>query len=115
MRDKSNYDPGSDGISQQEGERVWSDDDPLVRRLRGMKWAEVPVEVRERCWGEIKHRIDDLESQGLFPVSPRRPEVNCERYGFSRRLVPCEHGVSHSGSGAAGPAMRTSAIAFAGR
>ena len=71
--------------------RTWSDDDPLVERLRTMTWAEAPADVRERCWQEIKKRVDELERQGLLG-GPHNAEVNCDRYGFSRANQGCRMG-----------------------
>jgi hypothetical protein len=89
------YDGSGGGELNQEGERVWADDDPLVCRLRAMKWAEVPTDVRERCWGAIKHQIDDLERQGVLPGAGPNLDVNCDRYGFSRRRELCHETASH--------------------
>ena len=91
-----------DELYDEDSGRTWSDDDPLVERLRAMTWAEAPADVRERCWQEIKKRVDELERQGLLG-RPHNAEVNCDRYGFSRAHQGCgvgrergaviEHGV----------------------
>jgi hypothetical protein len=77
-------------------ERVYGEDDPLVRRLRGMEWAEVPAEVRERCWQQISKRIDQLGTQGILPTMSHDHESSCERYTFSRRPVPCHSSVAQA-------------------
>jgi hypothetical protein len=116
MREFRNYEPDSDEFYDEEGERVWTDDDPLVRRLRGMKWAEVPTDVRERCWDQIKQRIERLERQGMFPAAQATPEVNCERYGFSRRRAgTCRSGSPQGAIGGPAGGVRSRAVAFAGR
>jgi len=33
------------------------EDSPLVRRLRNLKWPEVPPDVRERCWREFQQMM----------------------------------------------------------
>lgn len=76
------YDP--EGRSPEELELVLADDDPLARRLRNMTWAVASPEARERCWEAVKRRIDERDSQRALSAQ-RGPEVNCDRYGYSRR------------------------------
>lgn len=108
------YDADSDEYWDEEAVRIWHDDDPLVRRLRTMKWTEAPAGVRERCWMEIEKRIDALEHRGLLPGSRPVVEVNCERYGFSRRPELCD---GSAGRGRAGWAAQSlgRGLAFAAR
>jgi hypothetical protein len=41
--------------------------DPLVERLRSMDWPRPDPSVRERCLGDFKRRIADLEGTGWPP------------------------------------------------
>ena len=52
-----------------------------------MTWAEIPAAVRERCWADIKQRIDERADGPQDAVDT--PDVNCDRYLYSRRLEPC--------------------------
>src|ERR1700737_565899 len=36
-----------------------SEDDPLVRRLRGLEWPKVSDDVRERCWRGLTEKLAD--------------------------------------------------------
>ena len=50
-------------------------DDDLVRRLRGLKWPEVPPDVKDRCWEQFRERIErqqDGLQEANFP-SQNRP------------------------------------------
>lgn len=70
------------------------DSDPLVRRLRGLQWADVPSDVRTRCWERINARMATLESNA--PAPPAAAVRNTgERYDFSRRLIPSRAAVAH--------------------
>lgn len=110
MLESYDFDP-DDEFYDEDGERIWADDDPLVLRLRAMTWAEVPTDVRERCWHEIEKRIDDLERQGILPISSPLREVNVENYGFSRRPVPCTSGMRQE-AGNSPTAFRPRALAL---
>jgi hypothetical protein len=46
-------------------QRDWLDgyDDPLVARLRALRLARAPAEVRERCWEQIKARIEEPQAE----------------------------------------------------
>jgi hypothetical protein len=97
-------------------ERVYTDDDPLVRRLCAMEWAEVPAEVRERCWQQTSKRIDELEKQGILPTTKHDTESSCERYAFSRRAAPCKVSAPRANRIAgSGPAFRARGLAWASR
>lgn len=53
------------------------ENDPLVQRLRQLKWPEVPAEVRERCWREFQERIARKE----------RGEPEPEKFSSRKRLI----------------------------
>jgi hypothetical protein len=52
----------SDG--QDEHEDYEEEFEPLVDRLRHLKWPEVPSDVRERCWQDFQQMMSD---SGLIP------------------------------------------------
>jgi len=55
------------GATEEEDEEdfEWleSEDDPLVRRLRNLKWPEVRPELRERCWKAICERVEQQQAE----------------------------------------------------
>jgi hypothetical protein len=63
------------------------DNDPLVERLRALKWADVPSDVRARCWERINHRMAALEDSVPQPPAAAARDSR-ERYDFSRRRLP---------------------------
>jgi len=60
--------------------------DPLVRRLRGLQWADVPDDVRARCWHRISTRMAAVEERAPVPPAAAARDTG-ERYDFSRRRV----------------------------
>jgi hypothetical protein len=68
---------------------VDSPNDPLVTRLRALRMAEAPAEVRERCWQQLQARI----AEGLL-AEVEQPEISterlreCDRFTFTVRLEP---------------------------
>jgi hypothetical protein len=80
-------------------EWLYAEDDPLVGRLRCLQWAEVPSEVRERCWERISSRIAELQARDQTPPAPLIDTG--ERYAFSRRQAPCRLAVAQIWSGSA--------------
>ena len=73
------------------------DNDPLVSRLRGLQWADVPSDVRTRCWERISSRMSTLEDKA--PTAPAAAVRNTgERYDFTRRLKPARLAVAHGWS-----------------
>jgi hypothetical protein len=66
----------------------WLDlnDDPLVGRLRVLRWADVPEDVRTRCWERISTRMSAVEDRPARPTAAARDAG--ERYDFSRRRIP---------------------------
>lgn len=64
-------------------------EDPLVRRLRGLDWAEVPADVRERCWESISSRISAVQAREARQTVHQRAAGCGERYAFSR-LAPAQ-------------------------
>ena len=73
------------------------DNDPLVRRLRGLQWAEVPSDVRARCWERISARVTTMEDK---PAPSQRTALRNvgERYDFTRRLMPSRLAVAQGWS-----------------
>jgi hypothetical protein len=66
----------------------WVDleNDPLVRRLRALQWADVPSDVRTRCWERISNRMATLEDKA--PVPPAAAvRGDGERYEYTRRRM----------------------------
>ena len=63
-------------------------DDELVRRLRGLEWAPVAPELRERCWDDFSNRVAQrAERQAQEPARGRAATNLSERYDC-RRFVP---------------------------
>ena len=60
------------------------DDGALEARLRGLKWAEAPADVRERCWRRLNEWMGE---QGDERSGPDDPD-HCDRHPFSRRPPP---------------------------
>jgi hypothetical protein len=87
MLDYHDYGSDSDERFADEADPTWTDDDPLVRRLRAMTWAEIPPSVRERCWEDIKQRIEQRDMQRQDGNDD--PEISCDRYGYTRRRDVC--------------------------
>jgi hypothetical protein len=88
------YDPESNESYDEGTDWIWAADDPLVHRLRTMKWTEAPADARERCWDAIKERVALLDSPRPALDLQRGPELNCDRYGFSRpetRRIGTDH------------------------
>jgi hypothetical protein len=74
-------------IDESQLDWVDSEDDPLVARLRALRWAPAPDEVRERCWQRIRERVAELKAEKERPpVDPTRRD-QCERNGFTRPLA----------------------------
>ncbi|HVE68130.1 MAG TPA: hypothetical protein VNB64_06065 [Solirubrobacteraceae bacterium] len=63
---------------------VENDNDPLVARLRGLKWAEVPTDVRARCWERINNRMAVVDDGAPAAAA----HDSRERYDFTRRRLP---------------------------
>jgi hypothetical protein len=67
----------------------YADDDPLVQRLRSLEWPGVDPELRERCWQDFVHRLEDPEAAERA-APDRVPEVTrrsvARRQDFTRRL-----------------------------
>lgn len=63
------------------------DNDPLVARLRGLKWADVPTDVRARCWERINNRMAVADDGAPMPPAAAARDTR-ERYDFSRRRLP---------------------------
>jgi hypothetical protein len=84
----------------------YADDDPLVRRLRSLEWPGVDPELRQRCWENFLHRIDDPEA-AQQTVIDRVPEVTrrsvARRQDFSRRLPTVRDGFGERLAGYASP------------
>ena len=83
--DHDGYEPDLDELYDDHGGRIWSDDDPLVRRLRSMKWNDMPAEIRERCWDQIERRLIEFERDGTFSRVGQR-ELSLNGYRLGRRL-----------------------------
>lgn len=86
MIDYYDNDADSQELFEDGFDLLWTEDDPLSLRLRSMTWTHTPAEVRERCWMLIQQRIeagptDDDE------LTAAEPEVNCDRYLYTRRRL----------------------------
>ena len=76
---------------------VEMENDPLVERLRALKWADVPTDVRARCWERINTRMSTLEESA--PAAPTAAARDTgERYEFTRRLLPSRLAVAQGWS-----------------
>lgn len=73
------------------------DNDPLVQRLRGLQWADVPDDVRARCWERISSRMAAMEDREPAPPAAAARNTG-ERYDFTRRLIPGRLAVAHGWS-----------------
>jgi hypothetical protein len=84
MLDYSDYEADGADVFD-DASLIWDDGDPPADRLRTMSWNRAPAEVRERCWLEIKWRIENRGREQ--PMSAQNPghDVNCDRYTYSRR------------------------------
>jgi hypothetical protein len=85
MLDYYDFDAESDGLLESADQLIWDEADPLATRLRTMAWTTASTDVRERCWTEIKRRIETLDSERVVNGSEPGPDVNCDRYHYSRR------------------------------
>lgn len=68
----------------------WSDpddDDPLVRRLRNLRWADVTPELRESCWRDFCRLIEEREpGRAVSAADGRRDDVDrAWRLDYTRR------------------------------
>ena len=64
------------------------EDDELVRRLRGLEWAAVAPELRDRCWVDFNDRIARRAArEDEQPVRSRAATNLSDRYDC-RRFVP---------------------------
>jgi hypothetical protein len=88
MIEYHDYHSDSYELDEEQHELASDDDDPVVRRLRAMRWAQIPDDIRERCWEDIRRRLDERE--GAAGDRRQRParDVNGDRYAFSRRREP---------------------------
>lgn len=68
-----------------DGFDLWADDDPLAQRLRTMTWTHTPDEVRERCWAQIQQWMQAHQAVEAELIASAEPEVNCDRYLYTRR------------------------------
>jgi hypothetical protein len=77
----------------------WMDlnSDPLVSRLRGLQWADVPDDVRARCWERINGRVATVEARSPAPPAAAARDTG-ERYDFTRRLIPSRLAVAQGWS-----------------
>lgn len=60
------------------------EDDELVRRLRNLEWAPVPVELRQRCWDDFSQRVAQRSSRTEHAAGMRAPADVGDRYDFRR-------------------------------
>lgn len=60
LEDDDPFDPHDE---DEEFEWLESEDDPLVRRLRNLKWPEVRPELRERCWKAICEKVEQQQAE----------------------------------------------------
>jgi hypothetical protein len=77
-------------VNEHNPDLLYADDDPLVRRLRTLQWAQAPDEVRQRCWEEFSRRITQMTSseQEAQDQGAQQPSAHVEeRYPFSRRVT----------------------------
>ena len=67
----------------------WSaENDQLVRRLRGLEWAPVAPELRERCWLDFNERIAQRDVRGEQEPARGRAATNLSERYDCRRFVP---------------------------
>ncbi len=87
MLDYYDHDADSEHRLELGDELIPDNGDPLATRLRTMTWTSAPAEVRERCWLEIKRHVESLGHERARCPEPS-PDVNCDRYLYSRRREP---------------------------
>jgi hypothetical protein len=73
------------------------ENDPLVERLRALKWADVPGDMRARCWERINTRMSSLDAGAPAPPTAAARESG-ERYDFSRRRLAGREAVAQAWS-----------------
>src|SRR5436309_2549445 len=61
-----------------------SQEDPLVARLRALRWSPAPQEVRERCWRRIRERVAELKAEKEAERVDPTQRDQCERHGYTR-------------------------------
>jgi hypothetical protein len=84
-------------LNEYDPDLLYADDDPLVRRLRTLEWAEAPEEVRQRCWERFSARIAELAAEDAESNAARMQGSRVEeRYGFSRRRQTTRESVAHA-------------------
>jgi hypothetical protein len=74
-------------VNDHDPDLLYADDDPLVRRLRTLQWAQAPDEVRQRCWEEFSRRITQMTAEHEPAAQDARSGSVEERYPFSRRVT----------------------------
>jgi hypothetical protein len=117
MLDCQDYDHNSEELYGLDGGTIWPAEDPLVHRLRTMSWGAAPSEVRERCWAQIQARLAERNGHAPSKVSEPSADVNCDRYGYSRRRLRLTIEPGREGRPVFGPARnyRPGSLAWAFR
>ena len=75
-------------IDELDADWAYLESDPLVGRLRALRWTDVPGDVRERCWERVSAHLVAMPGAPTRPVPRSAARDTGERYDFSRRLVP---------------------------
>jgi hypothetical protein len=75
-------------INELDADWAYLERDPLIGRLRALKWTDTPGDVRERCWESVSSHLAAMPDAPSATDRPRTAARQTgERYDFSRRLM----------------------------